>query len=360
MTEVIRVDLGTRAYDVVIGAGALDTLSAAIRNRRRVAVVSQDAILDAHRERLTAALEGAGVRHEVFAMGEGEDAKSLETVETLARAFASWGLLRDDLVVGFGGGVVGDTAGFTASVYHRGVDVVHVPTTLLAMVDSAIGGKTGVNLAEGKNLVGAFHQPIGVYADPGTLATLPDREYRCGLGEVVKYALLGDADLAAELQASADALLARDPVVLARVIGRCASAKAAVVARDEYERTGVRAALNLGHTAGHALEVAAGYSLAHGEAVAVGLVYAFHLAGALERVPPDAVMHAEALVEALGLPARAPEGLQMGDLSAIMARDKKSTGGLTFVLPGPNGVERVDDPDPAAVAKAFAAIGVVN
>jgi 3-dehydroquinate synthetase len=253
-----------------------------------------------------------------------------------------------------GGGVVGDTAGFAAAVYYRGVDVVQVPTTLLAMVDSAIGGKTGVNLPEGKNLVGAFHQPIGVFANPRVLASLRDRDYRCGLGEVAKYALIGDDFVSSRI----DALVARDPETLADVIAQCAALKARCVEADELERTGARAVLNYGHTLGHALETATGHALQHGEAVAIGLVFAAQLATALERTPPELVVRTEALVGALGLPVQAPPDVAADELLAIMARDKKSDGGLTFVLDGPNGIERVDDPDPVAVSKALAAIGV--
>jgi 3-dehydroquinate synthetase len=239
-------------------------------------------------------------------------------------------------------------------VYYRGVDVVQVPTTLLAMVDAAVGGKTGVNLPEGKNLVGAFHQPLAVLADPGALATLPDREYRCGLGEIAKYALMGD-DFVSEC---APALVSRDAGVLSTVIARSTGIKAAYVAADEFERTGKRAVLNYGHTLAHALETASGHALLHGEAVAVGLVFAAHLAGTLERIDHRAVAHHEALVGALGLPCEAPPGLRAEDVVPIMARDKKSGGGLTFMLAGPSGIERVDDPDPAAVRKALAAIGI--
>jgi 3-dehydroquinate synthase len=360
VTVVVPVELGERSYPVVVGPGALDRMAADVARRRRVAVVSQARVLDAQGTRVTAALDAHGVHFEVFSMGEGEDAKSLATIDDLCRRFAEWGLLRDDAVVAYGGGVVGDTAGFAASVYYRGVDVVQAPTTLLAMVDSAIGGKTGVNLPQGKNLVGAFHQPRGVHADPLVLGSLAEREYRCGLGEVVKYALLGDDVLLAHLEDSAEALLARDPSMLQRVITRCAAAKAAVVARDEFEHTGLRASLNLGHTVGHALEHAAGYSIAHGEAVAIGLVFAFRLAAALERVPVAAAERAARLVTRLQLPAVAPPGLRTDDLLAVMARDKKAHGGLTFVLPGRHGVEPVDDPDRAAVDKAFAAIGVID
>jgi 3-dehydroquinate synthetase len=249
---------------------------------------------------------------------------------------------------------VGDTAGFAAAAYHRGVDVVQVPTTLLAMVDSAIGGKTGVNLPEGKNLVGAFHQPLAVLADPRSLTTLSDREYRCGLGEVAKYALMGD-DFVSERTA---ALTARDPAVLADVIAHSAQIKARYVSEDELETTGIRAALNYGHTLAHALETASGHALLHGEAVAIGLVFAAQLAGTLERIDPSGVAFHEQLVAGLGLPTHAPPGMHADELVAIMARDKKSGGGLTFMLAGPNGIERVDQPDPAAVRKALASVGV--
>jgi 3-dehydroquinate synthetase len=231
---------------------------------------------------------------------------------------------------------------------------VQVPTTLLAMVDSAIGGKTGVNLPEGKNLVGAFHQPIAVLADPAVLTTLSDREYRCGLGEIAKYALMGDDFVSAHTAA----LVARDPDVLGDVIARSAAIKAQYVAADELERTGTRAVLNYGHTLAHALETATGHALLHGEAVAIGLVFAAQLAATLERIDHHVVEHHEFLLAALGLPTNAPAGLRADDLIPIMARDKKSGGRLTFMLAGARGIERVDDPDPAAVRKALAAIGV--
>jgi 5-deoxy-5-amino-3-dehydroquinate synthase len=354
MSARLRVELGARSYDVVIGAGAVAELGTVLAGRRRVALVTQAAIPAGLLAAARAALDGAGVASETFLMGEGEEHKTLATVDDLCRRFAQWGLLRADAVVAVGGGIVGDTAGFAAAAYYRGVDVVQVPTTLLAMVDSAIGGKTGVNLPEGKNLVGAFHQPLAVLADPSALASLPDREYRGGLGEVAKYALMGD-DFASAVTSE---LLARDPAVLADVIARSAGIKASYVAADELERTGTRAALNYGHTLAHALEIATGHALLHGEAVAIGLVFAAQLAGTLERIDQHVVAHHEYLVAGLGLPTQAPAGLRADDLVPIMARDKKSGGGLTFVLAGPGGIERVDDPDPAAVRKALAAIGV--
>jgi len=353
MTRRVPVELGDRSYDVVIDDD-YEELGRFVHDRRRVALVTDPNVDGVVGPQIRAALAGAGVEHRTFAMGEGEDAKSLATIEELSRGFAQWGLLRGDIVVAVGGGVVGDTAGFAAAGYYRGVDVVQVPTTLLAMVDSAIGGKTGVNLPEGKNLVGAFHQPRAVFIVPNVLRTLPDREYRCGLGEVVKYALMGNDFVSPHVPALVD----RDAGVLGDVVAHCVAIKAAVVAADEYERSGVRAVLNYGHTVAHALETATGHALLHGEAVAIGLVFAAQLAAVLERVPAELVSRTEDLLEVLGLPTSAPAGLRADDLLAIMARDKKSGGGLTFVLDGPNGIERVVDPDPGAVRKAMAAIRV--
>jgi 5-deoxy-5-amino-3-dehydroquinate synthase len=350
----IRVDLAERGYDVVVGRGAAEDLASVLAGRRRVALVTQVTVPAGLAGDARAALDAGGVGHETFLMGDGEDHKTLATVDDLCRRFAQSGLLRGDAVVALGGGVVGDTAGFAAAVYYRGVDVVQVPTTLLAMVDAAIGGKTGVNLPEGKNLVGAFHQPLAVLADPDALATLSDREYRCGLGEIAKYALIGDDFVSGRTSE----LVARDPAVLSDVIARSARMKAHYVAADERERTGTRAVLNYGHTLAHALETASGHALLHGEAVAIGLVFAGHLAGTLERIDQRAVAHHEALVGALGLPTHAPPGMRADDLVPIMARDKKAGGGLTFMLAGPSGIERVDDPDPAAVRKALAATGI--
>jgi 3-dehydroquinate synthase len=360
--RTVTVDLGPRSYDIVVGTGVLDRAAAALPGRARVAVVSQDAIAARYAEPLLAALRAAGTAAEVFLIDDGEEAKSLSTVESLCRRFAAWGLLRGDTVVALGGGVVGDTAGFTAAAYHRGVACLQAPTTLLAQVDAAIGGKTGVNLPEGKNLVGAFHQPVAVLSDVATLATLPEREYRAGLGEVAKYAFMGDAELSATLadEAAAAALLARDTGVLTDVVARSAAIKAAVVSADEHEQTGLRATLNYGHTLAHALETVGGYGLLHGEAVAVGLVFAAELAAALDRLPAEAPDATRTMLARFGLPTKAPDGLSGADLITLMRRDKKASGGLTFVLPAPGGgpLERVDDPPAAAVDRALAAVGV--
>jgi 3-dehydroquinate synthetase len=325
-------------YDVVVGPGALDELGATLGGHTRVALVSQAAVATRHGPAALGALTRDGRTVERFEIADGEPAKTLATVETLCR---------------------GDTAGFAASVYHRGVAVVQAPTSLLAMVDAAIGGKTAVNLPEGKNLVGAFHQPLAVVADIDTLASLPDDQYRSGLGEVAKYALLPDgAGIAALLAAHADAVLARDADTLTDLVAQCAAIKAAVVGADPEERTGARATLNYGHTLGHAIETTGRSAVPHGDAVAIGLVFAVTLACALDRVDEAAVTATRHLLDVLGLPVTVPPDRTGEELLVVMGRDKKTRGTLTFVLPGPDGVELVDDPPPALVERALSAVGV--
>jgi 3-dehydroquinate synthase len=351
----------TPPYDVVVGEGALGEIGAVVQGTRKVAVVSQAGVADWHAPTLTTALHAAGADTDVFLVDDGEGAKTLETVATLCSRLAEWGLLRGDAIVALGGGVVGDTAGFVAAVYHRGITVVQAPTTLLAQVDAAIGGKTAVNLPEGKNLVGAFHQPRAVLADVATLRTLPPREYRAGLGEVAKYALMPDGSAVARIIREQSTLVVeRDPGALTALVAACAGMKAAVVADDPEERTGRRVTLNYGHTLAHALETAGGYGLLHGEAVAVGLVFAAALAGALERIDGAAVDEHRSVVEQLGLPTSVPVDVDASTLLDVMRRDKKARGGLTFVLPGDAGLEPVDDPDPRALDVAFAAVGVTS
>ena len=356
----VRVGVGA-GYDVVVGEGTLADAWVALAPRKRVALVSQPGVFDHHGAAVVASLEHAGVEVIRAAMGDGEDAKTMATVQQLCRLWAREGLLRGDAVVALGGGVVGDTAGFAAAVYHRGISVLQCPTTLLAMVDAAIGGKTAVNLPEGKNLVGAFHQPVAVLADVSTLATLSEREYRAGLGEVAKYALMDEATdaggIAHILAEQRDAVDGRDVTVLTELVARSAAIKARVVTADPEERTGLRATLNYGHTLAHALETVGAHDLHHGEAVAVGLVCAGALAAAADRIPLSAAAHHRTLVAGLGLPTEAP-GLAADDLLAVMRRDKKASGGLTFVLLGPAGLEQVDDPPARALAAAFAAVGI--
>jgi len=334
---VVPVALPGRAYDVVVGDGARHELARHLPvSARRVAVVTQPGIgVD-----VTADVgDGRDVR--VFEMGIGEEHKSLATVEALCRSFARWGLTRADCIVAVGGGIVTDTAGFAASAYHRGVPVVHVATTLLAQVDAAIGGKTGVNIPEGKNLVGAFWQPHAVLCDTGTLATLPERELRCGFGEIAKYHFLGGAGL--------------DRLPVDEQVAACVAIKAAVVVDDERE-SGRRAILNYGHTLGHAIEIAGGHDLRHGEAVAIGLVFAAELAHRLGRIDVDRVAEHRRVVAAFDLPSVVPAGIGTARLLELMGRDKKALDGLTFVLDGPDGVEPVTGIDAAFIEEAIAAV----
>ena len=314
----IPVALSDNPYDVLVGNGVRHELARVIPERvKRVAVVTQAGIgisVDPGRD------------HRVFEMPDGETAKTMRTVESLCSEFSRWGLTRSDCVVAVGGGIVTDTAGFAAAVYHRGIPVVHVSTTLLGQIDAAIGGKTGVNLAEGKNLVGAFWQPAAVLCDTGVLSTLPPREYRSGLGELAKYHFLGGGDL--------------DALPLDERVAACVAIKAEVVVDDEREG-GRRATLNYGHTLAHAIEIAGDHDLRHGEAVAVGLIFAAELAHRLGRIDAARVAEHRRVVATYDLPATLPIGLRTEELIALMGRDKKALDGLTFVLDGPDGVESI-------------------
>jgi 5-deoxy-5-amino-3-dehydroquinate synthase len=334
----IEVTLPGRPYEVVVGPGARHLLGSVVPpGARRAAVVTQTGVNVA---------VSTGLEEVEFAISPGESAKSLRTIEELCRGFARAGLTRADVVVAVGGGVVTDVAGFAAACYHRGVAVVHVPTTLLAQVDAAVGGKTGVNLAEGKNLVGSFWQPAAVLCDTDALRTLPEREWRSGFGEMAKYECLGVADL--------------DELALVDQIASCVAAKAAIVAADERDADR-RMTLNYGHTLAHALE-AAGFaesvddsSIRHGEAVAIGLVFAARLAAITGRLDAADVRRHVAVVERYGLATSIPPAADLDELLVFMARDKKTRTGLSFVLDGPRGVEFVGDVDPAAVREALRA-----
>ncbi|MET0738454.1 MAG: 3-dehydroquinate synthase family protein [Acidimicrobiales bacterium] len=314
----VPVPMPDQPYDVLVGAGARHRLLEVLPvGAERAAVVTQADI---------GVPVDPGVEHEVFLLDDGEEAKCLESVEELCRHFSRWGLTRRDVVVTVGGGVVTDTAGLAAAVYHRGVRVVHVPTTLLGQVDAAIGGKTGVNLPEGKNLVGAFWQPSAVLCDTEVLVTLPPREYTSGLGEMAKYHFLTGTDMAGR--------------PLDERVAVCVRIKAELVVRDPTEH-GERALLNYGHTLAHALETAGDYDLRHGEAVAIGLVFAACLARGLERIDDDRVAEHRRVIEGYGLPTTVDGGLDPGALVDLMRRDKKAFDGLTFVLDGPRGPEVV-------------------
>lgn len=329
----LEVALGERRYPIRIGRGLLGQPEAlaALVTGRHVLVLTDGNVAPFYLAPVQAALREKQLQ--TFVLPPGEQEKTLARFAEVMAVLAGMGASRDTTVLALGGGVVGDLAGFAAACWMRGVRFVQLPTTLLAMVDSAVGGKTAVDLPQGKNLVGAFHQPSAVLADVATLDTLPERELRAGLAEVVKYGALGDADFFAWLEDQAEALLAREPAALAEAIARCCAHKAAIVARDETEQ-GERMLLNLGHTFGHAIETEQGYGgLLHGEAVAVGMVLAARLSAELGRAPwPDAARLA-ALLERLGLPVAIPAGLAPDALLARMRLDKKAvSGALRLVL----------------------------
>jgi 5-deoxy-5-amino-3-dehydroquinate synthase len=291
------------------------------KGAKRVAIVTQVGIPSEYLPHL----DGYAVTHHVI--GNGETHKSLSTIEKLCSEFAQAGLTRADVVVGVGGGMVTDVAGFAAASYHRGIAVVHVATTLLAMIDAAIGGKTGVNIAEGKNLVGAFWQPHGVACEMDALATLPEREMRCGLGEMAKYHFIAREDFTT--------------LPLLERVARCVEIKANIVSADEREG-GQRALLNYGHTLAHALEIATNFSIAHGEAVAIGVLYAAHLAHRMDRIDSARLdQHYDVVHGLYGLRHALPQGITPEQLIVDMGRDKKAIDSLTFVLDSPNGLEVV-------------------
>jgi 5-deoxy-5-amino-3-dehydroquinate synthase len=324
----IRVALEDRSYPVLIGEGARHELSRLVpQGAKRAVVVTQDTVEKA------GWLDGLdpGLPFDVSTIGEGEASKSLATVEGLCRRFAQSGLSRSDVVIAVGGGIVTDVAGFAAASYHRGTPYVNIATTLLGQVDAAIGGKTGVNLPEGKNLVGAFWQPSAVLCDTETLTTLAPREWACGRGEMAKYAFLGEPP--------------RPETEVEEQVARCVAIKAEVVAADEREGDR-RMILNYGHTLAHALEAAglaehADWDLRHGEAVAIGLIFAALLAQRLGRIDEARVKEHRAVVGSYDLPMELPAGAVAAELVEFMGRDKKAQQDLTFVLDGPRGVEPV-------------------
>ena len=342
--RALSVDLAERSYPVLIGPGARHEVGRFLPPGAKSAViVTQEAV----RAGGWVADLDLGVPSQLCIIPDGEDAKTLHTVEDLARRFARAGLSRADAVVAVGGGIVTDVAGLAAATYHRGTAYVNVATSLLAQVDAAIGGKTGVNLPEGKNLVGAFWQPNAVLCDTETLSSLPPREWACGRGEIAKYAFLGDAPEADQ--------------PIEEQVARCVGIKAAVVAEDEREG-GRRIILNYGHTLAHALEGAAladhhEWDLRHGEAVAVGLLFAALLAQRLGRIDDRRVSDHRAVIGSFDLPADLPPGADAEELVAFMARDKKAQQDLTFVLDGPHGVEPVHGVAAADVVATLADMG---
>jgi 3-dehydroquinate synthase len=336
--STLRVHLGERSYDIAITTGEQGRLGAFARERAAgsTALVVTDVHVVKHAEVVRDALEQAGFRTGMATCPSGETQKSLDVARELYDVLVDLPADRLTLVVAVGGGVIGDLAGFVASTYARGLPLLMVPTSLLAMVDSSVGGKVGVNHPRAKNLIGTFHQPIGVWIDTRMLDTLPPREYRSGLAEVVKYGVILDAGFFAMLEdpATIERLLARDPETVEAIVRRSLELKAAIVAEDEREETGQRAVLNYGHTFAHAFETAAGYSAwLHGEAVAAGMVCASRLAERRGLIPPEVTERQVRLLQALGLPTR-PERWPIDDLIKTMRSDKKAMAGrLRFILP---------------------------
>jgi len=332
--QPLSVTLGDRTYPMHIGAGLLgdESLYAQYIASKSVAVISNRIVAPLYLERVQRAIERAGGRVVPILIEDGEQAKAWATLDHVVDAMLAARCGRDSVVVALGGGVVGDLAGFAAAVYQRGIPFIQMPTTLLAQVDSSVGGKTAINHARGKNMVGAFHQPLAVIADVGVLETLPDRELRAGMAEVIKHGFILDLQFVAWLEANMGKLLARDRAALSHAVRRSCELKAQVVAADERE-TGLRAILNFGHTFGHAIEAGVGYGeWLHGEAVASGMVMATELsarAGTLRREDADRV---KALIALAGLPVQGPK-LAIERYLELMQVDKKAADGrIRFIL----------------------------
>jgi 3-dehydroquinate synthase len=359
--RTIPVALGERAYDIHIAAGLLDRAGTVLRPKLtgKALIVADAQVARLYGERLVAALAAGGITAHLAPFAPGEPNKSVATAEQMWQACAAQRIDRGDAIIGFGGGISGDLAGFVAACWMRGVAFAQIPTTLLAMVDSSVGGKTGVNSAAGKNLVGAFKQPVAVLIDPTLLASMDDREYRAGLAEVLKYGVITDPAFLAWQEANATALANRETAAVAHAVGESCRLKARYVVEDEHER-GVRAHLNYGHTFGHALERQTGYTrYLHGETVGIGMRMAAELSQRLGMLAdPDLARRQDALLTAFGLPLRDTH-LSHADLPALVTAcglDKKVSGGrMRFVLPRRVGVvETVTVSDADAVGAAFA------
>ena len=336
--STFRINLGPRSYDIALTTGNSNGFGAFARAalpKSKLAIIVSDANTRNHCSQLEASLHTAGFRTGFATIPPGEESKSLAELSRMYDALYDLAADRDTCIVAVGGGVVGDLAGFAAATYNRGLSLLMVPTSLLAMVDSSVGGKTGINHPKGKNLIGAFHQPAGVWIDITYLQTLPPREYQSGLAEVVKYGVILDADFFAYLEANTAAILARDQDVLLQVVEKCCRLKATVVELDEREETGLRVVLNYGHTFAHAFETVGGYGAwLHGEAVAAGMVYATRLAEKLGQPSGDLCQRQLKLLEAFSLPTAKQKAWPSDELLEVMKRDKKASAGkMRFILP---------------------------
>jgi 3-dehydroquinate synthase len=333
--ESITVGLAERSYQIFFGAGTLEGIGiacASLSLGKQAAVVTNPLVGSLYFQPVQRALVEAGFQVHRIDIPDGEEYKNLDTLKLIYDRLIEEGLDRGAFIVALGGGVVGDVAGYAAASYLRGISFVQVPTTLLAQVDSSVGGKTGVNHEKGKNLIGAFYQPLMVMVDVATLSTLSDREYLCGLAEVIKYGVVLDRQLFDFLESHAERLLARDTECLLKVIRSCCSLKAGVVAQDERE-TGLRAVLNYGHTFGHAVESLTGYGrFKHGEAVAIGMVQAAKISEAMGYGQRGETERIVALVKSLGLPTELPEFRAEEYAEALMHDKKVKSGGINFVF----------------------------
>ena len=368
----VNVDLAERSYDIRICSDQLSAVGDSVADwlderlgassTQQSALVVTDRNVAGHANVVRASLAAAGFRVELAELEPGEKTKSLSVISGLYERMVEMKADRRTVVVAVGGGVIGDASGFLAATYNRGVPFVQIPTTLLADVDSSVGGKVGVNLAAAKNLIGSFYQPLGVFIDTSVLSTLPDRDYRSGLAEVVKYGVILDAEFFDFLEENVDGINAREPAVLRRIIARSCELKAHVVKEDEYERTGLRAVLNYGHTYAHAFEALAGYGeLMHGEAVSVGMLYASRLAEKRGLIDADMTARQRNLLEQIGAMTDLPDpaAFSTDDILSKMRLDKKTVGGqLRLILPTKMGhvttFMDVPESDVTAVVDEFA------
>ncbi len=354
--NTVRVNLGTRSYDIAIASG--DVLGVgpfvhAALPKTSTALVACDSNTQPLGRTVEAALAESGIRAAIATVPAGEASKCTPQLAAIYDALYDLAADRKTAVVAVGGGVVGDLAGFAAATYNRGLPLVMVPTSLLAMVDSSVGGKTGINHPKGKNLIGAFHQPAGVWIDLAFLEKLPEREYLSGLAEVVKYGVILDAEFFRYLEENATLVRDRKSGVLPHIVSRCCRLKADVVEKDEHELTGLRAVLNYGHTFAHAYETCGGYgALLHGEAVAIGMTDAARLAAKLGLVGEDFVQRQRKLLESLWLPTAPLAEFATDDLIAVMRRDKKAAGGkMRFILPTRLGEVKLFDDVPESLVR---------
>lgn len=367
--QSVQVSLGPRSYEIFIGSQQLDHIADSMnhwlvrrdypRQGRAAVIVTDRNVLETHARIVSFSLRSADWRCHTIGMEPGEQSKSLAAASHIYDTLVDLKADRQTVIVAVGGGVMGDLAGFVASTYNRGLPFVQVPTTLLAQVDSSVGGKVGINHPKGKNLIGAFHQPIGVFLDTSVLKTLPDRDYRAGLAEVVKYGVILDPVFFEYLEQHVDDINAREGNALRHIVARSCRLKADVVEQDEYELTGVRACLNYGHTFCHAFEALCGYGeLMHGEAVSIGMLHASRLAERLGRIDAAMTARQEKLLKALHIPTELPVGTRLNPDEVIdrMRLDKKAVNGqLRFVLPTRLGhVETVKDVPEAEVRAVLA------